>query len=162
MTIKTQDSMSGFIVTTPALSQTDSGEARLYMRVGQAHYLRNEDGSFTETEPSFHDLVMFRKSAERAAQVFVKGDRFLAEGYLRRHQGADADGVPVEREEFVARRIGHDAALTDYTVDRSRRAQAQAVEPRRAERATVAPGVSSQAGLASFSPVFEPAAAVGM
>jgi len=123
--------MSGFVVTTPTLSVNDQGDARLYMRVGQHHYLRNEDGTFSQTEPSFHDLVMHRKSAEKAAGLFQKGDRFVAEGFIQTFTSVEADGQEAQREAFVARRIGHDAALTNYQVDRTPRqtpSQAQAVD----------------------------------
>ena len=112
MPMKTSTSMSGFIATTPQLTQTDVGQARCHIRVGQEHYTRNMDGSFTQGENTFHDLVVFRKTAERAAAMLAKGDRFVAEGYLHTYQSPDADGLPTQREEFVARKIGHDMAHT--------------------------------------------------
>lgn len=50
----------------------------------------------------------------------VKGDSFIAEGYVRTFQ-AERDGAIIEREEFVAKKIGHDLARTNYDVDRNRR-----------------------------------------
>ena len=123
MPIKTSTSMSGFIATTPALSQTEDGTSRAYIRAGQEHYLRNEDGSFTQTESTFHDLVLFRATAEKAAEQFKKGDRFVAEGYIDTFEAPDKDGVVQQRETFVARKIGHDTLHTRYAVDRTPRVQ---------------------------------------
>ncbi|MCL1900540.1 MAG: single-stranded DNA-binding protein [Promicromonosporaceae bacterium] len=156
MPIKTSTSMSGFVASTPQLTRTESGDARLYMKVGQEHFTRNEDGSFTQGETSFHDFVMFRRAAEKAAQ-FTKGDKFVAEGYVHAYTVTDGDGQMFEREEFVGRKIGHDTAVTNYSVNRTLR------------QAAVEQGVpmiqqgSSQVGLATFQTVSQPApVAVGM
>lgn len=133
---RTRQSLSGFIVSEPALTTTEKGNARLYVRVGQEHFHREEDGSFTPLEPSFHDLVVFGRTAERAAERLAKGDRFIAEGRIHRFARVDAAGVETEAEEFVAARIGHDVARTSYTVDRSRVARQ---EPADAAEATATP-----------------------
>ncbi|QBE49688.1 single-stranded DNA-binding protein [Leucobacter triazinivorans] len=123
MAIHTQESLSGFIASEPHLSFTERGDARLFVKIGQEHYRREDDGSFTQTETTFHDLVAFRKTAERAHQRFAKGDKFVAEGYTHHYDRTDDNGQPIKVEEFVAKKIGHDLARTRYTVDRPRRAQ---------------------------------------
>ncbi|MBS3941513.1 MAG: single-stranded DNA-binding protein [Actinobacteria bacterium] len=120
MTIRTQQSLSGFIASEPQLTFTTQGDARFYAKVGQEHYQRNADGTFTKLDTTFHDLVIYRKSAERAYERFAKGDKFIAEGQLRTYTH-EVDGQTEQREEFIARRIGHDTARTTYTIDRSRR-----------------------------------------
>lgn len=120
MAIHTQQSMSGFIASEPQLTFTSLGEARFHARAGQEHFTRNDDGSFTREGTTFHDLVQYRKAAERACAQFHKGDSFVAEGYVHQYQ-QDHDGQPVEREEFVAKKIGHDTARTKYEVDRAGR-----------------------------------------
>lgn len=124
MAIHTQESLSGFIASEPHLSFTEKGDARLFVKIGQEHYRREPDGSFTQTETTFHDLVAFRKTAERAHQRFAKGDKFIAEGYVHQYDRTDDNGQPVKAEEFVAKKIGHDLARTRYTVDRPRRTPA--------------------------------------
>jgi len=115
MAIPTREALSGFIATDPQLTETASGGHRLYARVGIEQFERDEDGSFRQLESEFTNLVMFDKAAERAAEKFQKGDRFVAEGRsnVREYQGE-------QREQFIASRIGHDNNLTTYTVDRSR------------------------------------------
>ncbi len=121
MAIHTQESLSGFIASEPHLSFTEQGDARLFVKVGQEHYRREDDGSFTQTETTFHDLVAFRRTAERAHQRLAKGDKFVAEGYTHRYDRTDENGQSVQAEEFVAKKIGHDLARTRYTVNRQAR-----------------------------------------
>ena len=125
MVIRTQESFSGFIASDPQLSQTSKGDPRFYARVGKEHFRREDDGSFTQTETTYHHLVMFGRSAEHAHGRFTKGDNFIAEGYSR-EVNYERDGQAVESEEFVAKKIGHDTARTRYEVDRApRRAAAE-------------------------------------
>lgn len=119
MTISTQVSLAGFIASTPQLNFTGNGVARFYARVGVEHARKEPDGSFTPLEPSFHDLVLFHATAERAYARFRKGDSFVAHGYAHEYE-MEKNGQSVKREEFVARRIGHDVARTRYEVDRTR------------------------------------------
>ena len=126
MTFHTQQSLSGFIASEPQQSVTENGDTRFYVRVGQPHF-RREEGGFTPLEPSFHDLVAYRATADRALKRFAKGDSFVAEGYVRTFQ-VERDGEVIDREEFVAKKIGHDLARTNYEVDHTRRpAQAEAL-----------------------------------
>lgn len=115
MTIRTKESLSGFVASDPELTFTSKGDARLYARIGQPQARVEGDGTFTQLEPTFTDLVMFRRSAELAHEQFQKGDNFLAEGETRTYTGSDG----TEREQFVASRIGHDNNITRYTVDRT-------------------------------------------
>jgi single-stranded DNA-binding protein len=123
MAIHTQQSISGFVASQPQLTTTSKGDARLYFRFGQEHFRREEDGTFTQTETTYHHLVMFGRSAERLGSRLSKGDNILAEGYVR-PVNYEREGQPVESEEFVAKRIGHDMARTRYDVDRTPRQNA--------------------------------------
>jgi len=121
MTIETQQSFSGFVASDPQLTHTESGDARLYMKVGKEHYRAESDGSFTQLETTFHNLVAFKAAAEQGHRRLARGDKFIADGYVREYRYQDAGGQNVEGEEFVARRIGHDMARTRYEVDRTPR-----------------------------------------
>jgi hypothetical protein len=52
---------------------------------------------------------------------FANSDSFVAEGYVRTFQ-VEHNGETLEREQFVAKNIGHDLARTNYEVDRARHA----------------------------------------
>ncbi|MFV4912396.1 single-stranded DNA-binding protein [Microbacterium lacticum] len=118
MAIQTQASFSGFVVSDPQLSYTENGDARLFVKVGKEHFRHEKDGSFTQLETTFHNLVAFRAAAEEGHARLAKGDRFVAEGYVREYPTKDAEGRAIQGEEFVARRLGHDLARTRYEVDR--------------------------------------------
>ncbi len=119
MTIPTQMSLHGYIATAPELSFTDTGHARFYCRVGIEQHRKEVDGSFTRLDPVYADLVMFDRTAERAYSRFKPGDRIVASGYIHEYE-QERSGEPSEiREQFVARRIGHDCAWTRYVVDRT-------------------------------------------
>lgn len=135
MAIRTQQSISGFIATDPQLTVTDRGEARFYARCGQENFHREDDRSFTKLEPSVHNLVMYRATAERAFERFTKRDSFVAEGYAHEYS-YERDGQSLSDEEFVAKKIGHDTARTRYEVDRSPpKAASQETVQRQQERA---------------------------
>jgi single-stranded DNA-binding protein len=118
MTIPIQMSLHGFIATAPQLNFTGNGAARFYARVGVEHYRKETDGSFTKLDSTFHDMVAYAKTAERAYANFKVGDNFVASGYISEYE-VDRNGQAEAREEFVARRIGHDLARTKYDVDRT-------------------------------------------
>lgn len=125
MAIHTQESLSRFIASDPQLRETSKGDARFYARIGKEHFRREDTGSFTQTETTYHHMVMFGRSADHAHAKFAKGDNFIAEGYTR-EVNYERDGQAVESEEFVAKKIGHDTARTRYEVDRTpRRAAAE-------------------------------------
>ncbi len=106
MSIRTQQSLTGFIASEPQLTFTTQGDARFYAKIGQEHYRRNDDGSFTQLDTTFHDLVIYRRSAERAYAAFAKGDKFVAEGYVRTYEH-QVDGQNQRGEEFIEVRPRH-------------------------------------------------------
>jgi len=121
MDIETEKSFTGFVASHPHFSYTENGDARLYMKVGKEHSRKEPDGSFTELEPTFHDLVAYRGAAEHGHRMLRRGDKFLASGYVREYQYQDANEQNVEGEEFIATSLGHNLARTRYTVDRAPR-----------------------------------------
>ena len=109
MTLHTQQSLSEFIVSEPQQSITENGDTCFYVRVGQPHFRHEATGNFTTLEPTFHDLVAYRATADRAPTLFAKGDSFVAEGYVRTGP-VEHNSETIEREQFVAKKIGHDLA----------------------------------------------------
>ena len=77
-------------------------------------------------------------AAERAYARFRAGDQFVASGYVHEYE-FDRGGETVQREEFVARRIGHDTARTRYSVERPATERATGPESGRDAQRTVEP-----------------------
>ena len=119
MTIPTHLSLHGYIATTPALQFGGTGRARFLARAEIKQWRREADGTFTELDPVYCDLVVFGRRAERAYQQLRPGDEFVASGYIHEFERPH-DGHGVQCEEFVANQIGHDCYRTTYTVDRRR------------------------------------------
>jgi single-strand DNA-binding protein len=134
MSIPTQMSLAGFIASVPDLHFAKSGAPRFHARVGCEHYRKEVDGSFTKLDPTFHDLVVFNETALTAYERFQKGDSFLATGYIHEYE-VESNGRSVVRDEFVARRIGHDSQRTRYEVRRRQ------IAPAGAPAGTVPPAV---------------------
>ncbi len=120
MAIRTHQSISGFVASEPQLSYTDRGDARLYFKIGMEHYRKEPDNTYTQLESSFHDVIAYRGAAEQGHLRLAKGDNIIADGRVREYS-YERDGQRYEGEEFIATRIGHDLARTDYEVDRANR-----------------------------------------
>ena len=111
-----KDGLYGVVASKPQFSHRDGGVPRLYFKARQDHYRQESDGSFTKTHATFHDVVAFKGAAIHGAEKLAKYDHFLAYGYLDVHPDKDTGE---EKARFVATRLGHDLARTDYNVDRA-------------------------------------------
>lgn len=123
MSIPTQMSLVGFIASDPDLHFTSKGAEYLRLRVGIEQWRKEVDGSFTKLDPTFHDMVAFDDSAREIFTRFRKGDSFVASGHIREYE-VERAGRSVIKEEFVARKIGHNVNKTAYEVQRRRLAPA--------------------------------------
>lgn len=117
MSIPTQMSLAGFIASDPDLHFTSAGAEYLRLRVGVEQWRKEVDGSFTKLVPTFHDMVAFEGTAREAYARFRKGDSFIASGYVHEYANERTGEI---REEFVARKIGHNVNRTEYEVKRRR------------------------------------------
>ena len=130
----------------------------LYACFGQENFQHEEEGSFTKLDPSFGNLVLHRATAERAFKRFTKSDPLVSEDYDYTYERG---GQTIAREEFFAKKIGHDTARTRYDVDRTPRhamnrdAAGQAFEPTR-QSAPAPTGLSMCQGLDESDFVPEP------
>ena len=124
MSIPTQMSLAGFIASDPDLHFTTAGAEHVRVRVGVEQWRKEVDGSFTKLDPTFHDMVAFESTARETYARFRKGDSFVASGYIHEYE-VERAGSSVIKEEFVARKIGHNANKTDYLVQRGGHAAAE-------------------------------------
>lgn len=118
MADSTTEPLSGYIASEPDTKRTRQGKARFFAFVGKPIYQEAPDGSRTRIGTNHLPLVAYGRVADAAAGRFARGDNFIAEGYSRPYS-YEKDGQAVEGKEFVALGIGHDAARTNYEVDRS-------------------------------------------
>lgn len=121
MSIPTQMSLVGFIVAAPERHSAESRKDFVRVRIGVEQWRKEANGDFTRLDPTFHDVVAFESTARELHARFRKGDSFIASGYIHEYE-VDQPGGSVIKEEFVARKIGHNANRTRYTVERGRHA----------------------------------------
>lgn len=122
MSIPTQMSLVGFIVSAPELHFTAAGKEHVRARVGVEQWRHEADDTFIKLDPTYHDMVAFESTARETYARFRPGDNFVASGYVHEYE-VDQQGGSVIKEEFVARKIGHNANRTNYTVQRRLHAQ---------------------------------------
>jgi len=134
-------SLAGFIASEPDLHFNDTGAEYCRVRVGVGQWRKEADGSYTKLDPTFHDMVAFETAARETYARFRPGDSFLASGYIHEYE-IERPGEPsVVKEEFVARRIGHNANKTTYEVQRRHPAPAERSNARTATPPATSPAV---------------------
>lgn len=140
MSIPTQLSLHGYIATTPELTKTRDGSPRFHARIGVEQFRKEVDGSFSKLDPVYCDLVAYDTAAQHAFEQLRVGDSFVVAGYVNDYE-VDRDDQKVRRQEFVARRIGHDLARTRYEVLRTSDAAAETLPAAGRESITPAVGL---------------------
>lgn len=118
MGIKNGTIIVGHIAGYPKLTYSEkTGTARFYARIGVDHWRRDEDGTFTKTDRTFHDLALRYKAAEAAMDLFKKGDDIIATGRFETF----TDTTGAEREEFRADTLAPNPVSTRLNIDREPR-----------------------------------------
>jgi single-strand DNA-binding protein len=118
MSIPTQMSLVGFVASAPELHFTKEGSECCRLRVGVEQRRKEVNGDSTKLDPTFHDMVAFESTARETYARFRKGDSFVASGYVHEYEVERPGERGVIKEEFVARKIGHNANKTAYDVQR--------------------------------------------
>lgn len=115
MSIPTQMSLAGFIARAPERHVSDAGHVYARVRIGIEHWRKEVSGPPTKLDPTFHDMVAFDTAAEQLCARFRVGDSFVASGYVHEYE---VEGCGEIKEEFVARKIRHNANRHTYEVTR--------------------------------------------
>ena len=119
MGIKNGTIMVGHIAGDPRLTHSEkTGTPRFYARVGVDHWRREDDGTFTKTDRTFHDLAVRYKAAEVGIELFKKGDDFIATGRFEKFTDPTTGA---EREEFRADTLTPNPVSTRLSIDREPR-----------------------------------------
>ena len=117
MSIPTQMSLAGFIVSISDLHTTGSGSPHVRARVGVEQWRHEATDTLIKLDPTYHDVVAYDHAASVLSTRFRPGDFFIASGYIHEYE-IDQPGGSLIKEEFVARKIGHNANHTPYVVQR--------------------------------------------
>ncbi|MBM6399108.1 single-stranded DNA-binding protein [Phycicoccus sonneratiae] len=115
---ETYVTVQGRLVADPVVKQGRSGAFTVF-RVAQSerHPDRSEPGRWTDSEPSFYDVSVFRGMGENAARSLRKGHPVVVTGKQRIRQFRRDDGSMGATVELFADSLGHDLrwGVTHYT-----------------------------------------------
>jgi single-strand DNA-binding protein len=96
---------TGNLVFEPDFQVTQSGVSRCKMRIACNERRKNQDGTWTDGETSYFDIVLWRGLAEAAADTFKKGQPILVVGKLKVVKYEDKNGVERTTVEITADEI---------------------------------------------------------
>jgi single-strand DNA-binding protein len=96
----------GNLTADPELRFTPSGLQVTNLRVAVTPRSRQEDGTWTQGETSFHTVTVWRDQAEHAAESLTKGARVIVVGRPKQRTWTDQDGTEHHVTEVDAEELG--------------------------------------------------------
>ena len=91
----------GNLTRDPELRQTPSGQSVVNFGVATNRIWNDKDGN-RQQEVEYHNVVVFGKLAQVAAQYLTKGQLVFVEGRIRTRSWEDASGQKRTRTEIIA------------------------------------------------------------
>ena len=96
---------TGNLVFEPDFQVTASGVSRCKMRIACNERKKAQDGTWSDGDTSYFDIVLWRGLAEAAADTFKKGQPILVVGKVRVSKYEDKNGVERTAVEITADEI---------------------------------------------------------
>jgi single-strand DNA-binding protein len=96
---------TGNLVFEPDFQVTQSGVSRCKMRIACNERKKAQDGTWSDGETSYFDIVLWRGLAEAAADTFKKGQPILVVGKCKVVKYEDKNGVERTTVEITADEI---------------------------------------------------------
>jgi single-strand DNA-binding protein len=123
----------GNLTADPELRFTPSGLPVTSLRVAVTPRSRQDDGTWTQGETSFHTVNVWRDQATNAVDSLTKGARVLVVGRPKERTWTDADGTEHQVTEVDAEEVGPSLRWATTKVTRtngtSRKASGQFNDP---------------------------------
>jgi single-strand DNA-binding protein len=123
----------GNLTADPELRFTPSGLPVTSLRLAVTPRSRQEDGTWTDGETSFHTVNVWRDQAGNAVDSLTKGARVLVVGRPKERTWTDQDGTEHQVTELDAEEVGPSLRWATAKVTRangtSRRASGQHADP---------------------------------
>jgi single-strand DNA-binding protein len=94
------------IVSDPEIRFTTKGTAWAKVRGVSKDRTRDAAGNWTDSDPTFIDIVVFGKPAEHLTESVVKGDSILVTGKLAQKEWEDKEGNKQTNYQITAESIG--------------------------------------------------------
>jgi single-strand DNA-binding protein len=96
----------GNLTADPELRFTPSGLQVANLRIAVTPRTRQDDGSWTQGETSFHIITVWRDQATNAAETLRKGVRVIVVGRPKQRNWTDQDGTDHQATEVDAEELG--------------------------------------------------------
>jgi single-strand DNA-binding protein len=109
----------GNLTADPELRYTPSGLQVANLRLAVTPRTRQQDGSWTQGQTSFHTVTVWRDQAEHAAETLTKGARVIVVGRPKQRSWTDADGTEHQVVEVDAEEAGASPRWATATLTRS-------------------------------------------
>jgi single-strand DNA-binding protein len=109
----------GNLTADPELRFTPSGLQVANLRLAVTPRTRQQDGSWTDGETSFHTVNVWRDQAEHAAETLAKGARVIVVGRPKERSWTDQDGTTHQVTEVDAEELGPSLRWATATVSRT-------------------------------------------
>lgn len=109
----------GNLTADPELRFTPSGLQVANLRVAVTSRSRQEDGTWTQGETSFHTVTVWRDQASNAVDSLAKGARVIVVGRPKARTWTDQDGTEHHVTEVDAEELGPSLRWATATVART-------------------------------------------
>ena len=91
----------GNLTRDPEVRSTSTGQTVTSFAVATNRRWKDKDGN-TKEDTTFHEVIIWGKQGELAAQMLKKGKRAFVEGRLQNNSWEGTDGIKRNRTEIVA------------------------------------------------------------
>jgi single-strand DNA-binding protein len=109
----------GNLTADPELRSTPSGLQVANLRIAVTPRTRQDDGSWTQGETSFHTVTAWRDQATNAAETLTKGARVIVVGRSKQRTWTDQDGTEHQVVEVDAEELGPSLRWATATLTRT-------------------------------------------
>jgi single-strand DNA-binding protein len=96
----------GNLTADPELRYTPTGLEVANLRIAVTPRTRQEDGSWTQGETSFHTVIVWRDQATNTVETLTKGARVIVVGRPKQRSWTDQDGTEHQVTEVDAEEVG--------------------------------------------------------
>ena len=108
----------GNLTADPELRFTPSGLQVANLRLAVTPRTRQQDGSWSDGETTFHTVNVWRDQAEHAAETLGKGARVIVVGRPKERSWTDQDGTTHQVTEVDAEELGPSLRWATATLTR--------------------------------------------
>lgn len=111
--------VSGNLTSDPTVRFTQSGTAVTSLRVGASDRKKDANGNWTDGDPCYLNVTVWKRAGENVAESLRKGDAVVITGRLKQSTYTKADGTEVTAYDVEADDIAPSLARATATVHRN-------------------------------------------